>query len=69
MQTIDLGTKQRAIMQEIQADEAQLAQLQRMIEATTARLNGNRGKLALIAALLEEYGAPVSAPTITHGEA
>jgi len=56
---IDLGAKQRAIITQIQADEDQLVQLRREIEAATARLHASRGKLDLIAELAQALQVPV----------
>ncbi len=55
---IDLGEKQRALVDLIQRDEGYLATLQKEIEAVKERLAANRGQLDLIAELAQEYIQP-----------
>ena len=55
---IDLAPKQRAIVEQIQADRKELDRLEAMRDQLIARINANRGKLELIAELAEEYGQP-----------
>jgi hypothetical protein len=55
---IDLGEKQRALVDLIQRDEGYLATLHKEIAAVKERLAANRGKLDLIAELAQAYGQP-----------
>lgn len=54
--TIDLTERQRAIVAQIQADEATLTRLREQEDTVLARLNANRGKLELIFELAAQYG-------------
>lgn len=54
---IDLSSKQRAVVQQMQRDHEELSSLEARRDSLLARINANRGKLELIAELAAEYGS------------